>query len=172
MTKRNAILEAALHLFSEMGYTGTSTRMIATKAAVSEGLIFRHFKNKEGLLNVLLADAEKEIASLYEPVLALKHPKVFLKQVLSIPFQIKGNKKMLWRFLYTHQWFEPHIHELILQPLFTRVFDSFKTTGVSDPKSETESFLIFYEGLISNMLLKKNFNAFPVAEYILEKYSL
>jgi len=52
------------------------------------------------------------------------------------------------------------------------VFDSFKTTGVSDPKSKTESFLIFYEGLIINMLLKKNFNAFPVAEYILEKYSL
>ncbi|MDC1030959.1 hypothetical protein OAR08_00955 [Flavobacteriaceae bacterium] len=97
---------------------------------------------------------------------------MFLKQKLSIPFQINRNKKILWRFLYIHQWFEPKIHELILQPLFTRVFDSFKTTGVSDPKSETESFFIFYEGLISNMLLKKNFNAFPVAEYILEKYSL
>jgi AcrR family transcriptional regulator len=74
MTKKSAILEAALQLFSEMEYTGTSTRMIAMKAGVSEGLIFRHFKNKEGLLNVLLADAEKEIASLYEPVLALEHP--------------------------------------------------------------------------------------------------
>ena len=60
MTKKNAILEAALHLFSEMGYTGTSTRMIAIKSGVSEGLIFRHFKNKEGLLNVLLADAKKK----------------------------------------------------------------------------------------------------------------
>jgi AcrR family transcriptional regulator len=172
MTKKSAILEAALQLFSEMGYTGTSTRMIAMKAGVSEGLIFRHFKNKEGLLNVLLADAEKEIASLYEPVLALKHPKVFLKQVLSIPFQINENNHRLWRFLYSHRWFGPKILQLTLEPLQGRVFDSFKTTGVSDPKSKTESFLIFYEGLIINMLLKKNFNAFPVAEYILEKYSL
>ena len=172
MTKKSAILEATLQLFSEMGYTGTSTRMIATKSGVSEGLIFRHFKNKEGLLNVLLVDAEKEIASLYEPILALEHPKVFLKQVLSVPFQINSNNKILWRFLYTHQWFEPQIHELILQPLYTRVFNSFKTIGVSDPQSESETFLIFYKGLISHMLLNTNFNAFPVAEYILEKYSL
>ncbi|MGI9540682.1 MAG: TetR/AcrR family transcriptional regulator [Flavobacteriaceae bacterium] len=172
MTKKSAIIEAALQLFSEMGYTGTSTRTIATKTGVSEGLIFRHFKNKEGLLLVLLEDAEKEIASLYEPVLALEHPKVFLKQVFSVPFQINEKKKILWRFLYTHQWFEPQIHELILQPLYTRVFDSFQTIGVSDPKSESESFLIFYKGLISNMLLNENFNAFPVAEYILKKFSL
>ena len=172
MTKKNAILEAALHLFSEMGYTGTSTRMIAIKSGVSEGLIYRHFKNKEGLLNVLLEDAEKDKTSLYDPILALEHPKVFLKQVLSLPFQINGNNKILWRFLYTHQWFEPQIHELILQPLYTRVFDSFNTIGVSDPQSESESFLIFYKGIISNMLLNKNFNAFPVAEYILEKFSL
>ena len=172
MTKKSAILVATLQLFSEMGYTGTSTRMIATKSGVSEGLIFRHFKNKEGLLNVLLVDAEKEIASLYEPVLALEHPKVFLKQVLSVPFQINGKNKILWRFLYTHQWFEPQIHELILQQLYTRVFDSFKTIVVSDPQSESETFLIFYKGLISHMLLNTNFNEFPVAEYILEKYSL
>ena len=52
--KKQHILESALKLFSKEGYEATSTRSIAQEAGVSEGLIFRHFQNKEGLLKYLL----------------------------------------------------------------------------------------------------------------------
>ncbi|PGQ37584.1 TetR/AcrR family transcriptional regulator, partial [Bacillus thuringiensis] len=52
MTKISAkerILEAAISLFGEKGYSSTTTREIAEKAKVSEVTIFRHFGNKEKL---------------------------------------------------------------------------------------------------------------------------
>lgn len=44
------ILEAALDLFSEKGYSGASTSEIAKKAQVAEGTIFRYFPQKKDLL--------------------------------------------------------------------------------------------------------------------------
>ena len=44
--KKKKIIGAALEMFSDNGYKGTATNQIAKKAKVSEGLIFRHFKNK------------------------------------------------------------------------------------------------------------------------------
>ena len=43
--KRLAIL-AALDCFSETGFDGTSTKMIAQRAGIGEATIFRHFPTK------------------------------------------------------------------------------------------------------------------------------
>ena len=51
--KKENILKAALRLFAEQGYYATSTSKIAKEAGVSEGLIFRHFGNKEKLFSVV-----------------------------------------------------------------------------------------------------------------------
>ncbi|CAM5359336.1 TetR family transcriptional regulator OS=Lysinibacillus sphaericus OX=1421 GN=LS41612_14115 PE=4 SV=1 [Lysinibacillus sphaericus] len=51
-TKETAqrIMDAALQLISEKGYTAATTKAIADLAQVNEVTIFRHFGNKEGLL--------------------------------------------------------------------------------------------------------------------------
>jgi AcrR family transcriptional regulator len=46
---RSLLLASALDLFATHGYAGTSTREIATKAGVSEALLFRHFGTKAAL---------------------------------------------------------------------------------------------------------------------------
>jgi AcrR family transcriptional regulator len=51
---RRAILDAALLLFAEHGFAGTSTRKIAKKAEVSEGLIFHHFPTKQDVLRSIV----------------------------------------------------------------------------------------------------------------------
>jgi TetR/AcrR family transcriptional regulator len=47
--RRSSIIEAALGLFAEKGFSGTRTREIAERAGISETLIFQHFKTKEAL---------------------------------------------------------------------------------------------------------------------------
>ncbi|MCB9450925.1 MAG: TetR/AcrR family transcriptional regulator [Anaerolineaceae bacterium] len=47
---KQRILEAALTLFGEVGYTRATTRAIAERAGVNEVTLFRHFGNKQGLL--------------------------------------------------------------------------------------------------------------------------
>ena len=45
-------------MFAERGYSLTSTRAVAERAGVSEGLIFHHFGSKAGLLRALTQETE------------------------------------------------------------------------------------------------------------------
>ena len=47
--RREQILDIASSLFAQQGFRGTTTRLIAARAAVTEALIFRHFPSKEEL---------------------------------------------------------------------------------------------------------------------------
>jgi AcrR family transcriptional regulator len=49
-----AILQAATECFAEVGYDAATTRSIAERAGVSEGLIHRYFGSKEGLLVAIM----------------------------------------------------------------------------------------------------------------------
>lgn len=51
--KKGAILDAALELFADRGFHGTSVPDIARSAGVAAGTIYRHFESKEALVNEL-----------------------------------------------------------------------------------------------------------------------
>ena len=50
MDKKQQIIESAIALFATTGYEKTSIAAICEHSEVSKGLVFHHFKNKEGLL--------------------------------------------------------------------------------------------------------------------------
>ncbi|MBN1121702.1 MAG: TetR/AcrR family transcriptional regulator [Anaerolineae bacterium] len=53
---RTAILDAAMKLFLESGYNGTSMRQIANEAGIALGGIYNHFPGKEDIFKVLVAE--------------------------------------------------------------------------------------------------------------------
>lgn len=55
-TKETAerIIDAALQLISEKGYTAATTKAIAELAGVNEVTVFRHFGNKQGILKAIV----------------------------------------------------------------------------------------------------------------------
>jgi AcrR family transcriptional regulator len=70
---RQAILDAALDLFAEKGYFGTSLRDIAAAVGVRESGFYNYFESKEALFNALLATdseskAEQWAELLSEPI--------------------------------------------------------------------------------------------------------
>ncbi|TAA46846.1 TetR/AcrR family transcriptional regulator [Corallincola spongiicola] len=60
--KRQRILDAALTLFIEQGFHGTSTAAIAKHAGVATGTLFHHFASKEALINALYLAVKAELA--------------------------------------------------------------------------------------------------------------
>ena len=52
--RRLQILKVAMRLFSEKGFSGTTTKEIANLAGVSEAIIFRHFAKKDELYSAIL----------------------------------------------------------------------------------------------------------------------
>lgn len=61
--KREAILEAALSLFVERGFHGTAVPLIAARAQVGAGTIYRYFESKETLVNELYRELKRSLAS-------------------------------------------------------------------------------------------------------------
>lgn len=51
--KREAILDAALELFAERGFHGTAVPLVAKRANVGAGTVYRYFESKEALVNAL-----------------------------------------------------------------------------------------------------------------------
>ena len=54
--RRKRIIDAALRLFAQKGYSGTRTREIAELAGISDTLLFQHFKTKEELYRTAVAE--------------------------------------------------------------------------------------------------------------------
>ena len=57
--RRRQLLDAALDLFAQKGFNGTTTKEIATAAGVTEAIVFRHFPSKQALYSAVL-DAKHE----------------------------------------------------------------------------------------------------------------
>ncbi|ADN34812.1 transcriptional regulator, TetR family [Methanolacinia petrolearia DSM 11571] len=58
--KRKAILDSALALFTERGFHGTPTSLIASEAGVATGTLFHYFATKEELIEELYLDIKRE----------------------------------------------------------------------------------------------------------------
>ena len=170
--KQNIILSSALKLFAKQGFEATSTRTIAHDAGVSEGLIFRHFKNKEGLLMNLLKIEEKRLEKLIQPIENLTHPKVILKHVISLPFNIAKENTEYWKVFYGLRW-QMNINKTeFLKKLYIKVENAFKALDYSDPQSEAETFMMIWDGAMIYILLDSPINSFVIFETLLEKFDI
>jgi len=56
--KRAAILQAAMELIAENGFHGSPTSMIAERAGVSVGTIYRYFENKDEVIHALYKEVD------------------------------------------------------------------------------------------------------------------
>src|SRR5918911_297829 len=54
--RRQLILGAAKRCFARNGFAGTTTKSVAAAAAISEGLLFKHFPSKAALYAEILAE--------------------------------------------------------------------------------------------------------------------
>lgn len=61
--KRARVVAAARALFRDHGYGSTTTAQIARAAGVSEGTVFHHFGNKQGVLAAVAAEHGRELAT-------------------------------------------------------------------------------------------------------------
>ena len=81
--RKEKIMQASIQLFVQRGFHNTSTRMIAEQAGVSEGLIFRHFRSKDALLDSLLQQGADEMYQAVAEIIS-EHPMDDAQKIASI----------------------------------------------------------------------------------------
>ena len=65
MSTKEKILDAALTLFAENGYDGTSVEQIASFVGIKAPSLYKHYKGKEDILNALIDSAEARYEEMF-----------------------------------------------------------------------------------------------------------
>lgn len=91
---KQKFIDASLKVFAEKGYKGATTRIIADEAGFSELTLFRKFKNKENLYNMVLEQNIIKLKKEFEAVLAAnisEDPDIFLRTLIKDMARIAEN---------------------------------------------------------------------------------
>ncbi len=129
--KRTAILQAALQIFAENGFHGSPTSLIAERAKVGTGTIYRYFQSKDDLIRELHLELNGKLQTavfsdfaeglplrqrfdnVYENLLRyfLEHPLEFrfLEQFYNSPFGVAKRRA---------RWENPDAKETFFNHLF------------------------------------------------------
>jgi len=89
--KQQQILSSAQKLFALEGVAAVSTARIAKEAGVSEALIFRHFGNKQQLVEAVVKAGLAAKSSIVNGALHSPDPLSLVHAVLTIPADVTDN---------------------------------------------------------------------------------
>jgi AcrR family transcriptional regulator len=170
--KQNQILEAALHLFSDEGYHATSTSKVAKKAHVSEGLIFRHFNNKQGLLDAILEEGKRRLKILVLPMANEDNPRQVIKKTLNLPFEINETDYAYWKLLFKLKGTQHYDDREQMKPLEQALTMAFTKLRYRKPELETQSLILHLDGLLMSILNKTVKNELEFKEFLMNKYHI
>ena len=89
--KQQQILSSAQKLFALEGVAAVSTARIAKEAGVSEALIFRHFRNKQQLVDAVVKSGLSAKSSIINGVLHSPDSVTLVRAVLTISADVVDN---------------------------------------------------------------------------------
>lgn len=170
--KKEKIIESAIKLFSGQGYAATSTSAIAREAGVSEGLIFRHFGNKEGLLHAIIQAGEEVLKHMLFPIVMENDPKLVIKRTIELPFDVREEDYEFWKLQFKLKWeLREYSHEK-MEPLVAALTTAFEKLGYENPKLEAKFLTIYIEAIGEAILKGYPDNIAEMKSFMLNKYSL
>ncbi|MCX7709559.1 MAG: TetR/AcrR family transcriptional regulator [Clostridia bacterium] len=127
--KEQKILESAIHVFSEKGFSAATTSEIAKNAGVAEGTIFRYFKTKKDILRGILVQtinimSGKVVIEAVEKILndsEGKELRVVLKEFIHDRIKLVDHIFPMARVIITEALFHEDVREAIYQNIIARV---------------------------------------------------
>jgi len=94
--RREQIIDAALRVFAQKGYSKATNKDIAREAGITPGLIYYYFESKEALLNALIETyTPLQLLHSVPPEVFNLPPEAFLRTMLSQVFKIVENENMV-----------------------------------------------------------------------------
>src|SRR5487761_871977 len=94
--RREQIIDAAMRVFAQKGFSRATNRDVAREAGITTGLIYYYFDNKEALLQAVLeAYSPAQILAQVTPEMLEQPPEVFLPLLLQRVLNIAENEQFL-----------------------------------------------------------------------------
>ena len=132
--KEKKILDAAIGVISEKGFSAASTSEIARHAGVAEGTIFRYFKTKKGILRSILIHLGNVIAESLVVYGLNKIPdqdsrediRAGIKLVLKDRISIIDAVFPMLRIVITEAMYHDDIRQILYDKIISRVVEVFE----------------------------------------------
>jgi AcrR family transcriptional regulator len=170
--KKEKILQAALQLFAKEGFYATSTSKIAKVAEVSEGLIFRHFGKKEGLLQTILNEGEIKMKTLLVDIVMETEPKEVIRKAIEMTRKVDKADYDFWKLQFKLKWELEINSDKKMEPLHMALTNAFSKLNYESPQLEAQLIILFIDSLGSSVLKGSNVNATDIINLLLKKYEL
>lgn len=165
-TSKENMLLVALRLFAQKGYEATSIFDIAHELEITKGAIYKHFKNKQDILDAIISKMEENDQRFAEQfimpihVLSLEekeaYQKVTMKQVIDFSLAMftywtEDEFASLFRKMLTIEQYHDKKMNLLYQNYlgdgpYQYILDIFKTMEFKD---DEEKALLFYGPMFS-----------------------
>ncbi len=113
------IIESALKLFAEEGYTGASMQSISKKSGVSKGNLYNYFTSKQDLLEGVLTFGLNQFANFFDEASTELFTEKEFELVIRGNFEMIKSNRTFWK-LYYNLFAQPKV-----QVLFTKIFSPF-----------------------------------------------
>lgn len=177
--RRAEIMDAAMLLFMEKGYTNATTQDIVDKVNISRGLLYYHFKNKEDILYCLVERySEKLLRDIHvivydEDKTAIEKIRAFIDATIISTDNVSAEGTELQKTVDLEEnryMLDKLSHKLIekLTIYFERIINqgiSEKVFSVKYP-SETAEFLMTAYVFVSNNIGMKTSKKETVKDYL------
>ena len=177
--RRAEIMDAAMILFMEKGYTNTTTQDIVDKVNISRGLLYYHFKNKEDILYCLVEQYSdrllKDIYSIvyYEDKTAIEKIRSFIDVTIISSENVSAEGTVLQKTvdLEENQYMLDKLSHKLVEKL-TIYFEKIISQGIAEKvfsvkyPLETAEFLMTAYVFVSNNISIRDSKKEPISDYL------
>jgi len=143
MDTKKKIIEVSLALFAQKGFDGVSVREIAKEVGVRESALYKHYKNKEDILDKIVEEMISSIRNGYE----LRHVPETLTEGVAEGYRNISEEQlceMSWSIfkMFTEEPKLSNFRRLLMREqfhnkTFAKYYDKFFIEGVIDSQAKT-----------------------------------
>lgn len=171
--RKLSIIVSATRLFGDLGYEKSTTSMIAKEAGISEALIFKHFRSKEGLLRQILKEGYKQIILNHKGMLTEADPLELIHKVLDLPCNLINDNPEFWKMQASLINMEicKNAHQRFMKPVHQRLVDAFSKLNYAEPEMEMQFLILIIESLWVKHAKDPTFQSKEMIDFIKLKYN-
>lgn len=172
-SKREKIILASLKLFAKNGYDATPTTLVAKEAGVSEGLIFKHFGTKQGLLDAVFAKGEAKLAVLFSQIIAKEeNAREMIRAFIELPFSVPESEFNFWSLIMQLKWRQEYRELTPMKSIRKLLAQALGDLGIAQPQHEARLLTQIVDSMAIEILQGKRRSQHAIKRLLLEKYSL
>lgn len=175
---RQRILDAALEVFANQGYSSSTVEAIARTAGISKGLLYNYFKGKDDVLNELMVGMMEALIKEFIPLTpGGKYTSQDMRNFIETGIDLVLEKPHYWK-LYFSVFVQPEVMAIVYdklmevaQPYMIILTDYFREKGYDNPEVMVRYFSAIMDGVQFHCMIDpKTFPAEEVKKMLINQF--